>query len=128
MKLRILARYLLALFVISAGVLHFLSPAFFISIVPACLSHPQAMVATSGVAEIAGGLGLLVSATRRFAGVGLMLLFVAVFPANINMAIHRLPLDGHAVAPSLLWGRLLLQPVFIAWAWWCAVRRPVVVT
>ena len=124
MKLRTLACYLLALFVLVTGVLHFVSPAFFISIVPAWLPYPAAMVAASGVAEIAGGLGLLTTRTRRMAGIGLMLLFVAVFPANINQAMHHLPVNGQPVAPALLWVRLFLQPVFIAWAWWAAVKQP----
>ena len=44
-------------------------------------------------------------------------LFVAVFPANVNMAVYRLPLGGRAVPPWVLWARLPLQGVFIAWAW-----------
>ena len=124
MNLRALACYLLALFVLSTGVLHFVSPAFFISIVPAWVPYPAAMVAVSGVAEIAGGLGLLSSRTRRMAGIGLIVLFICVFPANINQAIHHLPLNGKAVPPAFLWARLFLQPVFIAWAWWVAVRQP----
>ena len=124
MNLRAIFCYLLALFVLSTGVLHFVSPAFFISIVPAWCPYPAAMVAISGVAEIAGGLGLLSSRTRRLAGIGLILLFIAVFPANINQAIHHLPLNGKPVPQPLLWGRLFLQPVFIAWAWWVAVKEP----
>ena len=125
MNLRAIACYLLALFVLSTGVLHFVSPAFFISIVPTWCPNAAAMVAISGVAEIAGGLGLLSSRTRRIAGIGLILLFIAVFPANINQAIHHLPLNGKPVPPALLWARLFLQPVFIAWAWWVAVKQRV---
>ena len=118
MNVRGLARVLLSLFVVTAGVLHFVSPAFFVSIVPAWLPHPRAMVAISGVCEITGGLGLFLPKTRRLAGLCLVLLFIAVFPANINMAVHHLPFNGQPVAPSLLWARLFLQPVFVAWAWW----------
>src|SRR5581483_9280443 len=91
----------------------------FVSIVPAWLPAPELLVQVSGVCEIAGGLGLLHPSTRRLAGLGLMALYVAVFPANINQAIHHLPVNGQPVAPAVLWGRLFLQPVFIAWAWWC---------
>ena len=123
MKLRTVARFVLAAFVITSGVLHFATPAFFISIVPPYLPSPRALVALSGVAEIAGGVGLLLPATRRLAGIGLVLLFIAVFPANVHMAMHHLPMNGRPVAPALLWARLFLQPVFIAWAWWCS-RAP----
>jgi uncharacterized membrane protein len=122
-SLRAIACYLLALFMASTGVLHFVTPAFFISIVPAYVPYPAAMVAISGACEIAGGLGLLSSRTRRMAGIGLVVLFIAVFPANINQAIHHLPLNGKPVAPPLLWARLFLQPVFIAWAWWAAIKQ-----
>jgi uncharacterized membrane protein len=114
-----IARFVLALFMISAGVLHFATPAFFVSIVPAWLPAPMLLVQISGVAEIAGGLGVLLPPTRKLAGVGLVALFVAVFPANVNQALHHIPMNGHPVAPALLWGRLLLQPLLIAWAWWC---------
>ena len=114
-----IARIVLALFMISAGVLHFATPAFFLSIVPAWLPAPMLLVQVSGVAEIAGGLGVLHPSTRKLAGVGLVALYVAVFPANINQALHHIPMGGHEVSPALLWGRLLLQPVFIAWTWWC---------
>jgi uncharacterized membrane protein len=119
-KRRAIARFVLAAFVITAGVTHFANPAFFIAIVPAWLPSPALLVQVSGVAEIAGGLGLLVPATRKAAALGLMLLFIAVFPANVNQAIHQLPVNGHPVAPALLWGRLLLQPLLVYWAW--AVR------
>jgi len=118
MNVRGLARVLLSLFVVTAGVAHFVSPAFFVSIVPAWLPHPRALVAVSGVCEIMGGAGLFLPKTRRWAGLGLVLLFVAVFPANIHMAVHHLPFGGQPVAPALLWARLALQPVFVAWAWW----------
>src|SRR3954451_3039095 len=105
------ARFLLALFVGFAGVTHFTSPAFYVSIVPASLPRPELLVQLSGIAELAGAIGLLIPATRRLAGIGLIALFVAVFPANVNMAIHQLPFEGRPVAPALLWGRLFLQPL-----------------
>ena len=73
------------------------------------------LVYVSGFFEILGGIGLLVPATRRWAAWGLVALYVAVFPANVNMAVHRIGFDG----PSwVLWARLPLQAVLIAWAWW----------
>ena len=110
-------RILLAAFMLFAGVLHFLSPDPFVAIVPDYLPSPLALVHVSGFFEILFGTGLLISRTRRYAAWGLILLFIAVFPANINMAVHRLPLAG-AVYPVLNWVRLPFQIVLIAWAYW----------
>jgi uncharacterized membrane protein len=117
-------RLLLALFVVTAGIFHFVKAPAFVAMVPASLPRPELLVVVSGIAEIAGGLGILFPPTRRAAGIGLILLFLAVFPANINMAVNHLPLDGKPVPPAFLWGRLLLQPVFMWWAWRVAVRKP----
>ncbi len=111
-------RWLLAGCVAYAGVHHFTNPAPFVQIVPRSLPAPAVMVAISGAAEIAGGVGLLVPAVRRPAAWGLIALFVAVFPANINMATHPATL-GMGFKPWMLWARLPLQLVLIAWAFWC---------
>jgi uncharacterized membrane protein len=108
---------LLAALMICAGVMHFVSPKAFIRIVPRWLPAPAALVAISGACEILGGVGLLVPATRRWAAWGLVALFVAVFPANVNMAIHRLPLGRSPLPGWALWARLPLQAVLVAWAW-----------
>jgi uncharacterized membrane protein len=100
------------------GTSHFTDPDTFVAIVPAFLPAKLALVYISGAAEIAGGLGLLHSATRRAAAWGLILLYIAVFPANINMAINHLPLGERSVPDWLLWARLPLQAVFIAVAYW----------
>jgi uncharacterized membrane protein len=78
------------------------------------------LVYVSGVAEMLGGLGLILPATRRLAGWGLIALFVAIFPANLNMALHHLPLGTRVVPVWALWARLPLQAVLIAWAYWCS--------
>jgi uncharacterized membrane protein len=75
----------------------------------------------SGVAEIAGGVGLVIRPLRRVAGWGLIALLIAVFPANIYMLQH--PGQFH-FAPWILWARLPLQAVFIAWVWFVAIRCP----
>ena len=64
-----------------------------------------ALVYVSGVAEIAGGLGLILPRTRRAAAWGLVLLLLAVFPANVNMAVNHLPLGERALPTWALWGR-----------------------
>lgn len=122
-------RFLLAAFFAAAGVGHFTQTAFFVEIVPAYLPAPLALVYVSGVAEILGGVGVLIPKVRRYAGWGLLALLVAVFPANLNMALNPRPLQ-HAPAwmgqPSQLglWLRLPFQAVFMVWVWWTTLAKP----
>jgi uncharacterized membrane protein len=115
-------RWLLTAVMVGIGITHFTSPADFVAIVPEVLPAKLALVYISGVAEIAGGLGLILPRTRRAAAWGLILLYVSVFPANINMTVNHLPLAGRPVPTLLLWLRLPLQAVLIAWAYW--MTRP----
>jgi uncharacterized membrane protein len=110
-------RWILAVFMTLAGINHFVSPAVYVGMMPAVLPAPLALVYVSGIAEMAGGLGLLHPRTRKLAAWGLIALFLAVVPANINMAINHLPLGDHAVPAWALWARLPLQLVLIAWAY-----------
>jgi uncharacterized membrane protein len=110
-------RWLLTVFMVAAGANHFIAPAPYAAMIPDALPAHYALVYVSGVAEMLGGLGLIVPATRRLAGWGLVALFVAVFPANLNMAIHHLPLGTRVVPAWALWARLPLQAVLIAWAY-----------
>jgi uncharacterized membrane protein len=105
-----------------AGVAHFTMPATYLAIIPDYLPAPLALVYISGVAEILLGLAVQVPALRRMAGFGLIALFLAVLPANINQAVHNLQPPGLEMSPTMLWVRLPLQLVFIAWAWW--MTRP----
>jgi len=114
------ARVLLALAMASIGVLHFLAPSGFVKIVPKMLPAPLTLVYVSGFFEILGGLGLLWPRTRRLAGWGLIALFVAVFPANINMAVNDIQPEGMTIPEWAMWLRLPFQVLFIAWAWWCS--------
>ena len=116
-------RNMLAVFIIVAGILHFAIPQPFIKIVPGFLPYPAALVYISGVIEIALGVGLFFPATRQLAGWGLVALFIAVYPANLNMAFNHIKLAG---IPDSWWVhgiRLPLQFVLIAWAYWYA-RSP----
>jgi uncharacterized membrane protein len=117
--LRTVFRWLLALLFVFVGVLHFVRTGFFTQIVPPYLPWPLALVYISGFFEILGGCGILIPRLRRAAGWGLIALLVAVFPANIHMAVYDVHVDGKAIAPAVLWGRLPFQFVFIAWVWWC---------
>ena len=113
-------RWLAAIFFAVAGIFHFLKPDLYLAIVPPYLPAPQLLVAISGAAEIAGGLGLLIPPLRRAAGWGLIALLIAVFPANIYMVRHPGPFH---VATWLLWARLPFQAIFIAWVWFSALRQ-----
>jgi uncharacterized membrane protein len=110
-----------------AGALHFVVPDLYAQIVPPVLPRPKALVYLSGLAEIALGIGVLVPRTRRLAAWGLVLLLVAVFPANVYMATHDVAIEGSPVGdPSTAarWGRLPLQAVLVLWAWWYTRSPP----
>lgn len=106
------------------GILHFTNPEPFVKIVPAFLPAALVLVYVSGLAEIAGGIGILIPATRRAAGLGLIALYIAVFPANINMAVNQVSLGSDPVPAWALWLRLPFQVVFILWAHWVTAARP----
>jgi len=110
------SRLLLGLAFVGAGVNHFLMPRAYERIVPPSMSsRAHSLVLISGVAEIAGGLGMLLRWTRRPAGIGLIALLAAVFPANLHMA--RAPEDFHKIPRWALYARLPLQPLMMWWAW-----------
>ncbi|MEO6418070.1 MAG: DoxX family protein [Polyangiaceae bacterium] len=123
-RLRGTFRVLLAVVMIGAGMAHLVAPDGFVQIVPKFLHAPLALVIVSGVFEILGGVGLLVPPVRRAASLGLVALYFAVFPANLNMALNDIQPDGAHVPVALLWFRLPLQIVFIAWAVWVGRREP----
>ena len=108
----------LAVLMAVAGALHFVYPRAYARIVPAYLPAPLTLVYVSGVAEILGGLGLLLPQTRTLAAWGLVALFIAIFPANVNMAVHHIGFGRTPPPAWLLWARLPLQAVLIAWAYW----------
>lgn len=98
---------------IFAGVMHFVVPRTYESIMPEYLPAQRELVYASGVAEIVAGATLLHPRTRR-AGMWLAVAtLVAVFPANLHMALNADRYDIPAVA---LWARLPLQALLIAWA------------
>jgi len=112
--------YLVAALFLGAGLLHFLHPAPYLRIMPPALPAPRLLVLLSGVAEVAGGLGLLLPATRRAAAWGLLALLLAVFPANIYMLqIH----EQLHLSAWMAWVRLPLQPLLMWWVWRVGVRR-----
>lgn len=117
-----LSRALLSLLFVAAGLNHFRSPALYASIVPPYLPFPLALVTLSGIAEIAGGVGVAVPRTRRAAGWGLLALLLAVFPANVYMATDNIVPQGYQIPSTLLWARLPLQFALMFWVWSAALR------
>ncbi len=111
-------RVMLAICIIVVGTLHFVVPEPFVKIVPDYFPHHLALVYISGGFEILGGIGLLVPPVSQAAAWGLVLLFIAVFPANINMAVNAIDLPNIPDSDAFRWGRLPFQAVLIAWAWW----------
>lgn len=110
-------RAVLGGFMVIAGVNHFLNPRLYLQIMPPYLPWHEALVAISGVGEIGLGLLVFVPRYRRLAGWGIVALLVAVFPANLHMALNP---DRFARIPQwALWLRLPLQGVLIAWVEWC---------
>ena len=108
-------QWVVGLLFIAAGANHFLLPDTYVSMIPSYLPAPLLLVQISGVAEMAGGLGVLLPFTRRWAAWGLILLLLAVFPANLNMALHGW--QGHDTPAWVLWARLPFQAVFIWWVY-----------
>ncbi|MEO7085606.1 MAG: hypothetical protein ABI442_21305 [Gemmatimonadaceae bacterium] len=113
---------LLAALFITAGIAHWVAPGRFESIVPRFLPNPRMIVLVSGLAEFAGGVGVLLPATRWLAGCGLILLLLAVFPANIEMLRKAIADQSPWWWQTVLWFRLPLQPAMIYWVCRAAVR------
>ncbi len=114
-------KLLLGLFFVVAGAGHFLKPAMYLQIMPPYIPFPLAMIYVSGACEILFGLGLLIPKTSRLAAWGLILLLLAVFPANIHMALH--PDQFSDIPKWALFARLPLQGVLILWAYWFTKPR-----
>jgi uncharacterized membrane protein len=110
-------RVILSILFIAAGILHFVIPHIYMRIMPPYLLHPRLLIDISGVAEMLGGLGLLIRSTSRAAAWGLVALLIAVWPANIYMAMAHLPFSGIIGQSWAQWFRVVLQLPLIYWAW-----------
>ena len=105
------------------GASHFTSMKYdFAAMIPAPLPDDLWVIYLSGVLEIAGAIGLLIPRTRKVAGICLVLLLVALFPANVNAALNEIPLRGEA--PTPLWLRAPMQLLFIGMVWWTSIKEP----
>ena len=112
---------IISLYFLLGGIAHFVSTDSFVAIMPAYLSYHWELVIISGIFELLGAIGLLVPKMRLWAGYSLMALSVAVFPANINMALNS---QHHTVMSELLlYARLPLQPLLIWFIWWAIAKE-----
>jgi len=109
----------MGVFYILAGLAHFVAPAAYLPMMPPWLPAHAALIFLSGLAEVLLGIAVLVPATRQLAAWGIVLLLVAIFPANIHIALHNVPLFGATEGAGIWnWVRLPVQLVLIAWAIW----------
>ena len=111
------SRTVTGLVFVGAGALHFVAPGTYEKIMPPYLPLHRELVYLSGAAEVLGGFGLLAERTRAAAGVGLILLLVAVLPANVQMLIDARAAGKPSWWLALLWLRLPLHGVLAAWVW-----------
>ena len=109
------SKSVLAIFMITAGIMHFVNPAFFLKIMPPYLPLHKELVLVSGVFEVVLGVLLLVPQTSSMAAWGIVALLIAVFPANLYLYQHQ---DILPASPVVHFLRLPLQGLFILWAYW----------
>jgi uncharacterized membrane protein len=108
-----LLRGALAALFTAAGAVHLIRPSLYLPIMPPVLPYKAELILLSGVAEIAGGAGLLIKPVRRTAAYGLIVLLVAIFPANVQMLLNSLESEASPFVLALLLARLPLQPLLI---------------
>jgi uncharacterized membrane protein len=119
--IKTLFRWLLAIAFFFAGINHFINPGPYLSMMPGWLPYPDLLHKIAGAAEVAGAIGVLLPPFRRLAAWGLLALLVAIFPANLHIALNGW--EGVAVPQWTLWARLPFHLVFMAWVWWTCLQR-----
>jgi uncharacterized membrane protein len=115
--MKYLARFSMAALFLASGIQHFRKPRPFVKIVPPLLPSPYGIVYVSGALEVIGAIAMLIPPLHSFARHLLIALLIAVFPANVYMAMYRIPLGRKHLPDWLLWGRLPLQFVLIWLVW-----------
>ena len=113
--IKTISKYILAIFMVGAGTMHFVNPAFFLKIMPSYLPLHKELVLVSGICEVLLGILLLIPQTSRMAAWGIIALLIAVFPANVYVYQRQDVLPAPSIFHLL---RLPLQGVFILWAYW----------
>ncbi|CAN5845601.1 MAG: DoxX family membrane protein [Acidobacteria bacterium] len=120
-NVKLILKWLLAIAFVLAGIYHFLNPTFYLKMMPPVLPAPLFLIYLSGVFEIALGILLLISKFTHFAAWGLIALLIAVFPANVYMAMN--PQVFPEFSSTALYLRLPLQLVLIALMFWFTRKK-----
>ncbi|PSR53584.1 DoxX family protein [Adhaeribacter arboris] len=110
-----LSLYLMVLLYVGAGIVHFLRPKMYLTIMPPWLPFPRFLILMSGICEVVFGLLLIPAQTRPLGAWLIIALLIAVFPANVQMTLQYTEL--HRAGWQLTWLRLPLQAVLIWWAY-----------
>jgi len=108
------------------GVGHFIYQEGMIMMMPDFMPLKRELVIITGLLEFAAAIGVLIPRTRRLTGIMLIIFFVLILPANINMAMKHVNLpkaNYEGDGPEYLWFRVPLQMLFIAWVWWFSIRK-----
>lgn len=117
--------WLMSAFYVLGGINHLANPGFYLPMMPPYLPWHLPLVYVSGVAEVVLGGAVLIPALRSLAALGIIALLIAVFPANLHIAMNNVPLMGGSEGAGVWnWVRLPFQAVFIAWAWWYVEPAP----
>ncbi len=120
---KIILRWLATIFFLIAGAMHFVIPEFYLAMMPPFIPFQSFFVVLTGIAEMAGGVGLQIPKLRKLTGLLMIAMLVAIFPANIYVAIAQPALPDITYSSGSMWWRLLLQPLFIAWVWFVSLKR-----
>jgi uncharacterized membrane protein len=116
-------RVALAIMFLFTGATHFSAMQHdYLAMVPEPLPKGLWVIYLTGLLEIVGAIGLLIPRLQRVAAIGLVILLVAIFPANVNAALNEIPFRGEP--PTSLWLRLPMQLLFIGTLWWTSIRAP----
>ena len=111
--------WVMAVAYVLAGFNHLVNPEFYVAIIPPGLPNPEWLNVISGLAEIVLGVFLLEPRVRSLAAWGIIALLIAIFPANVYVALENVGIDGPGTgAGAANWIRLPFQALLIAWAWW----------
>lgn len=111
--------WVMAAFYVFGGFNHLMNPEFYVAIMPPGLPNPEWLNVLAGLAEIVLGVYLLEPRARVLAAWGIIALLVAVFPANVYVAVENLGTGGPGTGNAVLnYVRLPFQALFAVWAWW----------
>jgi len=111
--------FVMAIFYVIAGANHFVHPEVYMPMMPPYLPWHRMLISLSGAAEIGLGIAVLNPSFRHAAAWGLILMLIAIFPANIHIALYDVPIFGRTAGFGMWnWVRVPFQAVLIAWAWW----------